>query len=126
MNSRSTLGTAAALGFVAVGLGAFGAHILKPMLLETGKLDVYQTAVAYQFYHVFALLATGILMISNSSKKLMSASLCFLAGIILFSGSLYLLCFIQLSYVGMVTPVGGLFLLGGWVWLLLGAIERKQ
>jgi uncharacterized membrane protein YgdD (TMEM256/DUF423 family) len=125
MTSRETFIVAALLGFIAVSLGAFGAHILKPMLIETGRLEVYQTAVAYQFYHVFALLATGILMLSNQSKKLNSAALCFFVGIILFSGSLYTICFVHITWMAMLTPVGGVFFLAGWLLLLLGVIRTK-
>lgn len=125
MNSRITISIAAALGMLAVGLGAFGAHALKPMLLETQRLDAYQTAVAYHFYHVFALLATGILMISNASKKLHYASLCFLTGILLFSGSLYMICLLDVKGIGIITPVGGVFFMAGWLLLLLASIRNN-
>jgi uncharacterized membrane protein YgdD (TMEM256/DUF423 family) len=125
MNSRTTICVAAGLGIAAVGLGAYGAHALKPMLIASGKLEAYQTAVTYQFYHIFAMLATGILMNSNPDKKLGYASEFFLAGIILFSGSLYLLCFINLKYLGMVTPFGGLAFIAGWLLLLLGSLKKR-
>jgi uncharacterized membrane protein YgdD (TMEM256/DUF423 family) len=124
MNSRTTISIAAALGILAVGLGAFGAHTLKPMLIESGKLDAYQTAVAYHFYHIFALLATGILMNSNSDTKLRYASICFFTGILLFSGSLYAICLLDVKAIGMVTPVGGLFFMAGWLFLLIGALKK--
>lgn len=125
MSTRSTLAIGAAAGALAVGLGAFGAHALKPMLLETGRLDTYQTAVAYHFYHVFALLATGILMRQNSSRLLGYAATCFCIGIILFSGSLYLICFTGITKAGVVTPVGGLFFIAGWILLLASALKSK-
>lgn len=124
MNSRTTICVAAALGIAAVGLGAFGAHALKPMLTASGRLELYQTAVAYQFYHIFAMLATGILMNSNPGKNLQYASGFFLAGILLFSGSLYAMCFIDLKYIGMVTPVGGVSFIAGWLFLLLGSLKK--
>jgi len=105
-------------------LGAFGAHALKPMLEQTGRLDVYQTAVTYHFYHVFALLATGVLMELLPDKRQRYAAMCFLVGVLLFSGSLYALCFADIGKLGMITPVGGLFLIAGWVMLAL-SITRK-
>jgi uncharacterized membrane protein YgdD (TMEM256/DUF423 family) len=105
-------------------LGAFGAHGLKPMLEAAGRLDVYQTAVTYHFYHVFALLATGILMELQPGKRQRYAAVCFLVGTLLFSGSLYALCFVDIGKVGMITPVGGVFLIGGWVMLAL-SFARK-
>jgi uncharacterized membrane protein YgdD (TMEM256/DUF423 family) len=105
-------------------LGAFGAHALKPMLIAAGRLDVYQTAVAYHFYHVFALLATGVLMEVMPVRKFRFAAWFFLVGIVLFSGSLYLMCFADIGKLGAITPVGGVFFIAGWVMLALG-IARK-
>ena len=124
MTTRTTLSLAAVLGALAVMLGAFGAHALKPMLEQTGRLDVYQTAVTYHFYHVFALLATGVLMELLPDKRQRYAAMCFLVGVLLFSGSLYALCFADIGKLGMITPVGGLFLIAGWVMLAL-SITRK-
>jgi uncharacterized membrane protein YgdD (TMEM256/DUF423 family) len=126
MNSRITLSLAAVLGMLAVGLGAFGAHSLADMLTATKRLDVYKTAVAYHFYHVFALLATGILMMSNPDKKLSYASWCFFIGVILFSGSLYLICMLDTRSIGIVTPIGGVFFLVGWLMLLLACLKKVQ
>ena len=125
MNSRITLALAAALGMLAVGLGAFGAHSLGDMLIATKRLDVYKTAVAYHFYHVFALLATGILMIWNPDKKLSYASWCFFIGVILFSGSLYLICILDIRSIGILTPIGGVFFIAGWFMLLLSCLKKN-
>ena len=124
MTTRTTLSLAAVLGALAVMLGAFGAHGLKPMLEQSGRLEVFQTAVTYHFYHVFALLATGVLMELLPDKKQRYAAVCFLVGILLFSGSLYALCFINIGKLGMITPVGGVFLIVGWVMLAL-SVGRK-
>jgi len=112
------------LGAIAVMLGAFGAHGLKPMLEQAGRLEVYQTAVTYHFYHVFALLATGVLMELLPDKKQRYAAVCFLVGILLFSGSLYALCFVDIGKLGIITPFGGVFLIVGWVMLGL-SVARK-
>ena len=92
MNTQKTLLAGALVGLFGVAIGAFGAHALKPMLAETGRLETYELAVRYQFYHAFALLVVGILMKSHSHKFFRLSSLFFIVGIIGFSGSLYLLC----------------------------------
>ncbi|MBL0742929.1 DUF423 domain-containing protein [Chryseolinea lacunae] len=125
MNQRNTLLTAAVLGFVAVAIGAFGAHAFKPTLIATGRLDTYELAVRYQFYHTFALLAVGMLMSHFDSKKLYWASLFFFLGILLFCGSLYVLCMTGIGVLGAVTPLGGVLFLLGWAFLLLGVAKRK-
>jgi uncharacterized membrane protein YgdD (TMEM256/DUF423 family) len=117
MTQRTTLLTAAFIGVLTVILGASGAHALKPTLVELGKLDTYELANRYQFYHVLALLATGILMNFYNGKRLGYAALFFLLGIVLFSGSLYGLCFIKLKVLGPLTPIGGVFFILGWVFL---------
>jgi uncharacterized membrane protein YgdD (TMEM256/DUF423 family) len=126
MNSRITLAVAAAFGMLAVVLGAFGAHSLEDMLIATKRLDVYKTAVAYQFYHVFALLATGILMISGIDKKLGYAAWCFVIGIILFSGSLYLICILDIRSIGIITQIGGVFFVAGWLMLLFSCLKNNR
>jgi uncharacterized membrane protein YgdD (TMEM256/DUF423 family) len=118
------LGLGAGLGALAVVLGAFGAHSLKDTLTASGKLDVYQTAVTYHFYHVFALIATGVLMEIMPIRKFRFAAWFFLIGILLFSGSLYLICLTNISKLGIITPIGGVFFIAGWVTLVLG-IARK-
>ncbi|HBH22714.1 MAG TPA: DUF423 domain-containing protein [Cytophagales bacterium] len=108
-------------GALSVGLGAFGAHALKPILEAQGRLDTYETAVKYQFYHVLALLALGVLMTRYPGSNLLNfAGYSFMAGMVVFSGSLYILCFTGISKWGAVTPVGGLFLFAGWVLMAIG------
>ncbi len=105
--------SAAGLGFLAVSLGAFGAHALKNRLSEE-MLAVWQTAVQYQFWHVLALLTVGILLKFSSSSLLNTAGFAFLAGILLFSGSLYLLALSGVKVLGAITPIGGFAFLVGW------------
>jgi uncharacterized membrane protein YgdD (TMEM256/DUF423 family) len=116
------LKTAALLGALSVMLGAFGAHALK-QLLDDNALKIFETAVRYQFYHVFALAFAGVLYKESSTKFLYYAGMFFIIGIILFSGSLYMLTYKAaahidgLNWVGPITPVGGLFFVMGWVCL---------
>ncbi|KYP14863.1 DUF423 domain-containing protein [Flavihumibacter sp. CACIAM 22H1] len=128
--SRSILSGAAILGALAVILGAFGAHGLK-QLVPAETVTTFDTGVRYHFYHVFALLATGLISIHYPSSLLKRAAQSFWVGIFLFSGSLYLLTFLKatetvgLSKLGLITPVGGLFLVLGWVLLFLALLKRN-
>ena len=114
MNQRNILLTASVLGLFAVGLGAFGAHALKATLTMTGRADTYDLAVRYQFYHTLALLATGILIEKFPSLKI--SAILFIIGTIIFSGSLYILSLTNQTMWGAVTPIGGIFLMAGWIW----------
>ncbi len=115
----------AIFGGLAVALGAFGAHALKKHLNESA-LGIFETAIRYQFYHVFALALTAILFKDFGGKYLSWSGNMFIAGIVLFSGSLYLLTYIKgtgkqgLDWVGIVTPFGGLAFILGWLFLFLG------
>lgn len=126
---KGFLNTATVLGAISVALGAFGAHGLKK-LLDPDQLLVFETAVRYQFYHVFALLATGILYKEFSGKALLWAGRLFLLGILLFSGSLYLLTYVKhaglgLNWIGAITPFGGASFIAGWLLLFVG-ISKKN
>lgn len=120
MNTKNTLITGALMGLLGVALGAFGAHALKPMLLESGRLETYELAVRYQFYHAGALLTTGILQQLFPNASLRWSSILFLSGTLLFSGSLYVLCFTGITTIAMITPFGGVLLIGGWLTLAIG------
>ena len=113
MTQRSLLITASLFGALAVALGAFGAHALKQVLLATGRLDTYELAVRYQFYHTLALLTAGILIEKFPSLKM--AAILWVAGIVVFSGSLYLLALTNQTLWGAVTPLGGAALIAGWL-----------
>jgi len=113
MDARKTLALAGALIALATVLGAFGAHALKAHL-SPDKLTVYETAVRYHFFHALGLLAIGVLMRSVDGELLRWSALLVLVGIILFSGSLYLLTFGAPRFLGVVTPLGGLALIVGW------------
>ena len=109
-------------------LGAFGAHALKARL-ATDQLQVFETGVRYQFYHSFALLIVGLAFAAFPYKSLQQASACFVVGILLFSGSLYAMSLmsmgsLKLGPLGILTPIGGLFFIAGWILFLLGIIKK--
>ena len=114
MDARKTLSIAGLLIALATVLGAFGAHALKAHLTPD-KLQVYETAVRYHFLHALGLLAIGVLLRSLDGGLLRWSAALVLAGIVLFSGSLYLLTFGAPRMVGIITPVGGLALIAGWI-----------
>lgn len=121
--------TAAILGMLAVITGAFGAHALKARL-EISQIQVWNTAVQYQFYHVLALLFLSTLA-RNDSGQVYAAYWLFVLGIVFFSGSLYLLScssILQWSWLrvlGPITPIGGLLFIAGWFMLMLVAVKNK-
>jgi len=114
MDARRTLTIAAALIAIATAMGAFGAHALKAHLSQD-KLQVYETAVRYQFLHALGLVAIGLWQRSNDAGLLRWSATIILAGIVLFSGSLYLLTFNAPRVLGILTPLGGLGLIAGWI-----------
>jgi len=111
-------------GALSVMIGAFGAHKLKNYLLNIGRMDVFETAVKYQFYHTFALLAVGLLLFKAEDKLLNYAGWCFIAGILVFSGSLYILCLTNVGKWGAVTPIGGTFFIAGWILMFLSIYKN--
>lgn len=122
---KGFLRTAAILGALAVALGAFGAHGLKK-IVPPEAVSTFETGVRYQFYHTFALLAAAMLFARYPARSLRIAGICFIAGIVLFSGSLYVLTLLQatntvgLRGIGAITPIGGVFFIVGWICLFLG------
>ena len=115
---------ASVLGASAVISGAFLAHQLKQQM-PPAAVEVYETAVRYQFYHVFALLTAGILYKRIPSSWILRAGVCFIAGILLFSGSLFAISMLMKSgttvpfVLGICTPLGGLGLIMGWIFLTI-------
>ena len=110
----------ALMGFVGVGLGAFGAHGLRGRL-SPDMLAVFETAVRYQMYHALALLAVAVMMSRVEGRAVLVAGWSFIAGILIFSGSLYALALTGVTMLGAVTPIGGLAFLAGWVALAIAA-----
>ena len=106
---------AAGVGFLAVSLGAFGAHELKDLLARNGTADIWEKAAFYHGIH-----AVMLIVLAERKKLPKLAWNCILAGIVIFSGSLYLLAATDWHWLGALTPAGGLCLLGGWLALVPG------
>ena len=123
--------TGAILGAIGVALGAFGAHGLKK-IVDAETVQTFQTGVQYQMYHSLALLLTGLLYEKCSQKLIRVAGVLFIIGIILFSGSLYILTAGRAGEInsfdkfGIVTPFGGVSFIAGWVFLFLSAIRINK
>jgi uncharacterized membrane protein YgdD (TMEM256/DUF423 family) len=115
---------AAISGFLSVALGALGAHSLKNILDEYGK-SVYEKAVLYQMFHTIALFVVGILQHLVKDTSFSIAGWGFLVGILLFSGSLYLLAATGAKWLGAITPFGGVAFLFGWFWLVVTIIRGR-
>lgn len=116
--AKKSLITGITLLFFAVLLGAFGAHALADMLERNNRVDVFETASRYHFYHAFALVVYGILLSLFDNVTLQRMILlCFLFGVLLFSGSLYILAIFNYSWLGALAPIGGALLLLGWALL---------
>jgi uncharacterized membrane protein YgdD (TMEM256/DUF423 family) len=112
---------AAAAGFLAVACGAFGAHGLQKILAQNGTAAIWETAVVYHLVH-------AVMLFVLAERKPLAAGpwWCFLAGIVIFSGSLYLLAATNARWLGAVTPLGGISFLAGWLWLAIPAVRAKD
>jgi len=121
------LAVAAFFGLLAVIIGAFGAHGLEKLLSEHA-IKRFHTGVEYQFYHVASLLAVGLLSLNHNKipRSLQLSGIFFTLGIVLFSGSLYLYAYTGKTFYGMITPIGGLSFIGGWVSLIIYAIKNTK
>lgn len=119
MPTNSILRASAIFGFIAVALGAFGAHGFHQTLLANETLEIWKTAAFYHLVHSAVLAAIGL---TGGVQK--SAAWCFGAGIVIFSGSLYILALTNIKWLGAITPVGGLAFLAGW--LLLGFAKGRK
>ncbi len=131
MNPHKIIKFAAISGTIAVAFGAFGAHILRENLSDE-RSDIFETAVRYQFYHTLALI--GIAASGNylHVKFMRTSALLFQTGIIIFSGSLYMLSISELlfgsylSWLGGITPLGGVCLIAGWIFLLISVMKHNS
>lgn len=112
--SRQWILIGAVSGFFGVVLGAFGGHYLKAILSEK-SFSIYQIGIQYQMWHALALIGLGIWGIAQPGMDTQWAGLGFTLGIVLFSGSLYALALTQLPFLGMITPLGGVSFLAGWI-----------
>lgn len=121
MASTSSVRISAGMGFLGVALGAFGAHGLKSLLAHNGTASIWETAVFYHFIH------TVMLFVLAGRKPFQAGPWwCFLIGICIFSGSLYLLAATDILWLGAITPIGGLSLLAGWAWLVLKPVQARD
>ena len=119
MMSTLAIRIAALMGFLAVALGAFGAHGLENVLATNKTTEIWKTAVLYHFVHTLMLF-----MLGQKQPVRSGPWLSFLAGILLFSGSLYLMAVTNLRWLGAITPIGGVFFLIGWAWLFFTAGKK--
>lgn len=127
MKPTTIIQTAAIFGVIAVGIGAFGAHGLKSMLEASGRLETFETAVKYHFYHSLALFALGVLaLVKPNWKKLGLSFWGFTLGILIFSGSLYVLCLSGTTWLGAITPLGGVAFILGWLGLFWGGLKTNE
>jgi uncharacterized membrane protein YgdD (TMEM256/DUF423 family) len=126
---RKIITTAAFLGITAIILGAFGAHALKKVL-NLEQLNTFETGVKYQMYHALFLLFVGLSQtIAEKTKKIIFYFI--ISGVIFFSGSIYLLATNNLTVfdfkkIGFITPIGGLLLIVGWIWLFIDFYKKKR
>lgn len=121
MTAAWCLRLAALSGFLVVALGAFGAHSLKPLLQSHQTLEIWEKAVLYHALHTLVLLG-----LAAQPSIALGAVVSFLAGIVVFSGSLYVLAVTNVRWLGAITPLGGLGLLIGWAWLFCTAGSKGQ
>ena len=124
VNARLLMSIAATYGLVAVLLGAFAAHGLKEVL-SASRLASWQTGVTYQMTHAPVLLVIGLWLRQGGSNLVKVAGVLFAIGVLVFSGSLYALVLLQVSWLGPVTPLGGLCLIAGWVCMLVAAAQSE-
>lgn len=120
MTTTNAIRTAAIAGFLAVALGAFGAHGLEKILHQNQAAEIWKTAVFYHFIHAV------MLVVLATQPAARGAWVCFLVGIVIFSGSLYLLAVTNMKWLGAITPLGGVSFLAGWTWLAIGANRQQQ
>ncbi|MGC3956789.1 MAG: DUF423 domain-containing protein [Verrucomicrobiota bacterium] len=121
MTNTSAMRVAAGLGFLAVALGAFGAHGLKDLLAQNGTAIIWEKAVLYHFIHTVMLF-----VLAQQRPVLTGVWLSFLGGIVVFSGSLYLLAVTNMKWLGAITPIGGVGFLVGWAWLVVAAGKGER
>jgi uncharacterized membrane protein YgdD (TMEM256/DUF423 family) len=127
---KAFLIAAALAGLTAVIFGAFGAHSLRPNI-SADQLHAWETGVQYQIYHALALFMCYLYLRKEASTYIRNAAICFLLGIVCFSGSLYLLATKDFTgipgiIIGPITPIGGFFFIAGWSMVLIQALKKEQ
>ena len=125
MKGKQIIQLAAILGACAVGIGAFGAHGLQEILSQTGRTETFETGVKYHFYHSLAIFLIGVLaLIKPEWHKLSIAAILMTIGILIFSGSLYVLSLSGITWLGAITPIGGVAFIAGWILVVLAASKN--
>ena len=124
-NGRALAAIGAGLALLAVGAGAFGAHVLEGRI-SGESLAVFGTAVQYQLYHAFGLLLVGAFSANHTTPLLQWAGKLFVVGTVVFSGSLYLLAFTGIGWLGAITPIGGVCFLIGWGALFWSLVSQSK
>lgn len=123
---KNTIIAGAVHGFLAVALGAFGAHALEN-ILDDYSIGIWETAIQYQMFHAGGLILIGILMsVLGASKQLTWASRLMHAGIYFFSGSLFVLALSGIGILGAVTPIGGVLFLIGWALIIVATVKSAK
>jgi len=125
MKKKKILLIAMISGALVVALGAVGSHALKDILLLNNRLETYETAIRYHAFHTIALFCIGILIRMIRSDQLIYGAYCMLAGMVLFSGSLYGLSLSNRLFLAYITPVGGILLLTSWLILFYGIYKGE-
>lgn len=126
VQARRCLSVASIAALTAVVIGAFGAHSLNELLLANGRMATFGTASDYHFYHAFGMFVIGLLTLHGySSKLLLWAYRFMLTGMLVFSGSLYILSISNTVWLGAIAPVGGCLLVISWVMCLIAVVKSK-
>lgn len=126
MNARPIIATGAVLLALAVAFGAFGAHIVQDMLTPD-RFEVYKTGVEYHFYHALGLLFLGLISMHFPGNRWLTWSgYSLITGILIFSGSLYVLTLTDTGWLGAVTPLGGVAFILGWIFLAVGVLKSDS
>lgn len=124
ISKETILKTGIIFSLLTVIIGAFGAHGLSDILTENDRLDTFKTGVLYQLFHSIALIISGVLFDKYSVSNIKKAAILFSLGIIVFSGSLYILSITNIGIFGAITPIGGILFIVGWLYLFLSI--KKQ
>ena len=123
--NKNILLAGAILALFTVAIGAFGAHALQYLLLQNESTETFETAVKYQSLHALALLILGILSGNLKNVWINYAAISMVIGTIIFSGSLYILSITNITFLGAITPIGGLGMIIGWIFLILAIYRGK-
>jgi uncharacterized membrane protein YgdD (TMEM256/DUF423 family) len=126
LSQRQTLIFGSLLGGLAVALGAFGSHAFKVLLVEHNRVDTYELANRYHFFHALTMLVIGVLMNQMKGSNIKASATLIFIGTLLFSGSLYVMALLNTNKVVLVTPIGGIFLLAGWAFLLHSVVRNPK